>query len=82
MRTMMSTPNYKATAISHPLAASVENIRSLVLVVLDPISSQYNWWCGLILLTLECYALADQVLFDVPRSDILSWRQMDCIVLF
>lgn len=60
---------------------AAQNIRSLVLVALDPLSSHYNWWCDLVLLTLERYALADHVLSDVARPILLSWRRMICVVL-
>ena len=65
----------------HAQAAGVQNIRSLVPVVLDLLSPHYNRWRDLVLLTLEHYALADHVLCTAPRPARPSWHRMDCVVL-
>jgi hypothetical protein len=57
------------------------NIKSLIPVVLDIGSSNYNRWRGLVLNTLERYALADHVLDDADLSDDVPWRRLDCTVL-
>jgi hypothetical protein len=49
----------------HVQAAGLQNIRSLVSVVLDSASSHYPRWRGQVLLTLRRYALDDHVLDDV-----------------
>ena len=64
----------------HAQAAGVQNIRSLVPVVLDLLSPHYNRWPDLVLLTLERYALTDHVLCTVPRP-ACPWHRMDCVVL-
>ena len=50
-------------------------------MILDPLSSHYNHWHDLVLLTLERYALADHVLSDAALPAVPSWRPMDTIVL-
>jgi hypothetical protein len=74
---------YEAASIANlrAQAAAVQNIRSLVPVVLDLLSTHYNRWHVLVVLTLECYILADHVLSAVPHLDVPSWRRMDCVVL-
>jgi hypothetical protein len=49
----------------HAQAAGLQNIRSLVSIVLDPASSHYPRWRGHVLLTLRCYSLDDHILDDV-----------------
>jgi hypothetical protein len=44
----------------------VQNIRSLILTVLDPSLIGYARWCDEVLLTLKCYELIDHVLSDPP----------------
>jgi hypothetical protein len=58
-----------ATATLHTQAMGILNIKSLIPVVLDIGSSNYNRWHGLVLNTLERYALADHVLDDADLSD-------------
>jgi len=60
-------------------AASVQNIRALVPVVLEPLSTHYNRWRDLVLLALERYALDDHVLRDAT-STAPAWRRMDAVV--
>lgn len=62
--------NYEAIAIAHSqaLAASVEDIHSIVPLALDPISSQYNRWNGLFPLTLKRYARAASLMSHTPTS--------------
>jgi hypothetical protein len=70
-----------ATATLHTQAMGILNIKPLVTVVLDIGSSNYNRWRGLVLNTLERYALADHVLDDADLSDDVPWRHLDCTVL-
>ena len=58
--------DYEASVVAnlHAQAAGVQNIRSLVPVVLDANSSAYTRWRDLVLLTLQRYALDDHVLTD------------------
>jgi hypothetical protein len=50
----------------HAHAAAVPHISALIRIVLEPISSStiYARWPDLLLLTLRCYALDDNVLSD------------------
>lgn len=48
----------------HAQVASIQNIRLLVMVDLDPESSNYARWRDLVLLTLQRYALENHVLTD------------------
>nr|BAD25119.1 hypothetical protein [Oryza sativa Japonica Group] len=41
--------------------------------------SQLRQWCGLILVTLEKYVLADHVLTNLYRPDHQDWMRMDCV---
>jgi len=52
----------------HAQAASVKNIRALVPVVLETLSTHYNRWRDLVFLALECYALNDHVLLDATSA--------------
>src|SRR6266508_3714854 len=65
----------------HAQAAGVQNIRSLVPIVLDPASSTCAHWRDLVLLTLQRYALDDHVLTDVGYLPVPSCRRMDSVVL-
>ncbi|XP_034585377.1 uncharacterized protein [Setaria viridis] len=69
-----------AVANLHAQAAGVQNIRSLVSVVLELSSPHYNQWRDLVLLTLGRYSLADHVTSDVV-VDTPAWHRMDCVVL-
>jgi hypothetical protein len=53
----------------HLQAGSVQNIRLMVPVVLEPQSSSYARWRDLLLLTLRRYALDDHVLCDCWGED-------------
>jgi hypothetical protein len=70
-----------ATAALHAQAAAILNIKSLVPIVLDFMSSHYNWWCGLFLNTLKPYALVDHVLSNDDHSTDAMWKRMDNTVL-
>jgi hypothetical protein len=48
----------------HAQVASIQNIWLLVMVDLDPASSNYARWRDLVLLTLQRYALENHVLTD------------------
>jgi len=65
----------------HAQAAGVENIRTLVSVVLDPLSNHYDQWRDLVLLTLDRYALSSHVLSDAAHPGVSAWRRMDAVVL-
>ncbi|XP_062192504.1 uncharacterized protein LOC133896000 [Phragmites australis] len=74
---------HEAAAIAnlHAQAVVVQNIRTLVPVVLDLGSPNYNKWCCRFLITLGKYSLTAHVLSDVTRHDSANWCCMDCIVL-
>lgn len=65
----------------HAQASSVQNIRALVPIVLDPLCTQYNKWRGHMTLTLRRYALSDHVLEDAIFPDVPSWVCMDSVVV-
>jgi hypothetical protein len=66
----------------HSQAGSVQNIRLMVPVVLEPESSSYARWRDLLLLTLRRYALDDHVLCDpVGVAPTAVWVRLDSIVL-
>jgi hypothetical protein len=65
----------------HAQATGLQNIRSLVFVVLDPMSSHYPRWRGHVLLTLRRYTLDDHILDDVATPSSLAWSLMDSVVL-
>jgi len=66
----------------HLQAVGVQNIRSLVPVVLDPTSTSYGCWWDLVLLILRCYALDDHILVDMPPATWTpAWLRLDSIAL-
>lgn len=74
---------HEAAAIAnlHAQAVAVQNIRTLVPVVLDLGSPNYNKWRGRFLITLGKYSLTAHVLSDATRRDSADWCRMDCVVL-
>jgi hypothetical protein len=73
---------HEAAAIAnlHAQAIAVQNIRNLVLVVLDLNSGNYNRWCDQFLLTVGKFSLQDNVLQDAPAPGFPDWARMDCVV--
>jgi hypothetical protein len=66
----------------HLEAGSVQNIRLMVPVVLEPESPSYTHWRDLLLLTLHRYALDDHVLCDPTGvAPTAAWVRLDSIVL-
>jgi hypothetical protein len=67
-----------ATLITHlhAQAASLQNIRSVVKIILEPLSPHYKRWCDLVLLTLHRYALDDHVLSDVADPPLRRHRSI------
>jgi hypothetical protein len=63
----------------HAQAVAINNIRSLVPIVLDIDSGTFNRWRDQFLLTLGKFSLQDHVHLDAPVSS-LDWDQMDCVV--
>jgi hypothetical protein len=68
-------------AALHAQAAGLHNIRALVSMVLDPVSSYYPRWRGQVLLTLRWFVLDDHVLVDHDAPPPRSWCLMDSVVL-
>jgi hypothetical protein len=68
------------TAHLHAQAASLQNIRSVVTIVLKPSSPDYKRWRDLVLLTLSRYALDDHVLSD-GADPYVYWARLDNIVV-
>ncbi|CAN6348820.1 unnamed protein product [Urochloa humidicola] len=75
--------DFEAAVIAnlHAQAAGVQNIRTLVPIVLDTDSAHYDRWRDLVLLVLERYALSSHVLDDANHPDAPAWRRMDAVVL-
>ena len=66
----------------HLQAASVQNIRALVTVLLDPTSSSYGRWQDQVLLALRRYALDDHVLLDTPiEAQDVAWLRLDSVAI-
>jgi hypothetical protein len=65
-----SNPDAALTPHLHAQAAGLQNIRSVVMIVLEPSSPDYKRWRDLVLLTLHRYALNDHVLFDVADPSV------------
>jgi hypothetical protein len=74
-------PTDPLVALLHLQAGSVQNIRLMVPVVLEPESPSYARWRDL-LLTLRRYALDDHVLCDPTGvAPTAAWVRLDSIVL-
>jgi hypothetical protein len=73
---------YEGTVVAglHLHAAAVLNVRQLVNIVLDSSSTNYAWWCDLMELALQRYALVKHVTDDATSTDP-EWIQMDSVVL-
>jgi hypothetical protein len=63
----------------HAQAVAVNNIRSLIPIVLDVDSDTFNRWCDQFLLTLGKFSLQDHVHLDTPVSSP-DWDRMDCVI--
>jgi hypothetical protein len=75
-----SNPDAALTAHLHAQAAGLQNIRSVVTIVLQPLSPDYKRWRDLVLLTLHRYALDDHVLSDVA-DPFVYWARLDNIIV-
>jgi hypothetical protein len=75
-----SNPDAILTVHQHAQAVSLQNIRSVVTISLEPSSPDYKWWSNLVLLTLRRYDLDDHILSDVAKTSIY-WAQLDSIVV-
>jgi hypothetical protein len=75
-----SNPDASLVSHLHAHATCIQNIRSVVTIILEPLLPHYKWWCDLMLLTLHCYALDDHVLSDVVDTSTY-WATLDNIVL-
>jgi len=64
----------------HAQAAGVQNIRSLIPVVLDASSGSYTRWHEQFLLAVGRFALQDHVDEDAPPPSSPDWERMDCVV--
>jgi hypothetical protein len=65
----------------HAQAIGIQDIQTLVPVILSVTSTQYPPWCDLVLLTLQRYALDDHVSSDAPTLDDPHWCRKDSVVL-
>ena len=75
-------PTDPMVAQLHLQAASVQNIRALVTVLLDPTSSSYGRWRDQVLLALRRYALDDHVLLDTPiEARDVAWLRLDSVAM-
>ena len=64
----------------HAQAAAVQNIRSLIPVVLDVAIGNYTRWHEQFLLTVGKFTLQVHVLLDDPPVPYPDWTRMDCVV--
>jgi hypothetical protein len=64
----------------HAHAASIQNIQSVVTIVLEPSSPHYKRWRDLVLLTLRRYAWDDHILSDIVDPSTY-WARLDNIVM-
>ncbi|CAO2169467.1 unnamed protein product [Urochloa humidicola] len=64
----------------HAQAVGVQNIRSLVPIVLDLNAGNYAWWRDQFLLAVGKFSLEDHVLRDPPAYAFPDWTRMDCVV--
>jgi hypothetical protein len=64
-----SNPDAALTAHLHAQAVGLQNIRSMVMIILESSSPDYKRWHDLVLLTLRRYALDDHVLDDHALDD-------------
>jgi hypothetical protein len=64
----------------HAQPASLQNIRSVVTIILEPSSPDYKRWRDLVLLTLRCYALDDHVLSNAADPSVY-WARLDSIMV-
>jgi hypothetical protein len=75
-------PTDPLVAQLHLQAGSVQNIRLMVPVVLEPESLSYACWRDLLLLILRRYALDDHVLCDLTGVALTAaWVRLNSIVL-
>jgi hypothetical protein len=74
--------DYEVVVIAnlHIQASGIQNIRSLVMVVLDASSAHYARWRDNVLLTLRRYALSYHVLSDDTFVGVPAWDRMDMVI--
>lgn len=65
----------------HAEASGVQNIRTLVPIMLDPLSTHFNKWRGHMLLTLRRYALSNHVLDNTSYPTVPSWFHIESVVV-
>jgi hypothetical protein len=75
-----SNPAAALTTHLHEQAADLQNIWSVVTIVLEPSSPDYKRWRDLMLLTLHRYTLDDDILSEVVDLSIY-WAGLDNIVV-
>jgi hypothetical protein len=73
---------HKAAAIVnlHSQVVVVQNIRSLIHVVLDLATNNYSRWRDEVLLVVDMYSLDSHILDDAPAPTIPDWAHMDCVL--
>ncbi|CAN6328963.1 unnamed protein product [Urochloa humidicola] len=64
----------------HAQAVVVQNVLSLVMIILDTKSTHFYRWTESMLLALGKYYLSDHVLSDAPLPASPDWVRMDCVV--
>jgi hypothetical protein len=81
-RSIDASSNPDATLITHLHARAVglQNIQSVVTIVLKYSSSDYKRWSDLMLLMFHCYALDDHVLSNVTDPSVY-WARLDNIMV-
>jgi hypothetical protein len=81
-RAAPSGDDYEAAVIAniHVQAVGMQNIHSLISVMLDLSSTNYTWWRNNVLLTFRRSSLSDHVPLDTTYIGILAWDWMDSVV--
>ncbi|XP_072147853.1 uncharacterized protein [Setaria viridis] len=61
-------------------AVAMQNIRSLIPIILNTAANNYSRWCEQFLLTVGKYSLQDHILHDVPALAFPDWGRMVCVI--
>jgi hypothetical protein len=75
-----SNPNAALVTLLQAQAIDIQTIRSVVRIILKPLSPHYKRWRDLVFHMLRRYALDDHVLFGVTDAPT-CWARLDNIVV-
>jgi hypothetical protein len=77
-----SNPDTALTTHLHAQAVGLQNIRSVVTIILKPSLPDYKRWHDLMLLMLHRYALDDHVISDIADPRVYSARLDNIVVIW